>query len=158
MSIIANLLIIFSITCFILALFDAKPKTYVSNVPNTKLVNEVILFTNVILQKKGIKRFPTFRIQYYKHKKWSGYFNNEIVVYLKNHDDIPSLTNTVLHEVGHYIQSKTQQKEFKKYEEYTETLGYFNNPFEVDARNFASKWQKECITHLINKGVIGIKS
>ena len=159
-STVSILLLIFSVTCFSLALLPGnnKRQTYVSTIPKTKLVWEVILFSNSILHGHGIRHFPSYRILYYRHPKMAGYFRgNEIVVYLKNHDDIPMLINTVLHEVGHYIQSKTEQKEFKLYGEYTKKVGYYNNPFEVAARKFASKWEKDCISHLINKGVVKIE-
>ena len=160
MSTVSTLLLIFSVICFCLALLPGiyKQQTYVSKIPKTKLVWEVILFTNNILHGHGIKHFPTYRILYYRHPKMAGYFRgNEIVVYLKNNDDIPMLINTVLHEVGHYIQSKTEQKEFKLYGEYSSKVGYYNNPFEVAARKFAAKWEKDCISHLIHKGVVKIE-
>lgn len=129
--------------------------TWVSNVSNKRLIQEIIWYCNDILYNKGIKHFPPFRISYYKHRSYLGVFNNkEIVIYIKNNPDIQILTNSVLHEVNHFIQCQTDIKEYLKYEAYTKTLGYNSNPLEIQCINFAEKWTTPCLGHLRLKKII----
>jgi hypothetical protein len=129
--------------------------TWVSNVSNRQMIQEIILYCNDILYQKGIKHFPPFKISYYKHTKYLGVFNNkEIVIYIKNNPDIQTLNNSVLQEVNHFIQSQTDTKEYLKYEVYTKALGYYKNPIEIECRHFAIKWSKSCLRHLHTKNII----
>ncbi len=59
--------------------------------------------------------------------------------------DIVYSVRSVLHELAHHYQtSRDGATEFdRKYDEYTETYGYQNNPYEVEAREFETKWQPE---------------
>ena len=129
-------------------------KKWKSNVPYTRLVSEIIQFTGSYLYEKKIKKYPLFKIQYYKHKKYAGVFNGEVVVYLKSNPDIPTLVNTVLHEVMHYVQSQTD-KQYKHYYSFTASVGYWLNPFEIEARAFADQYAESCIKHLASKQLIG---
>jgi hypothetical protein len=126
---------------------------WVKQVPYTQLVEETIRYTNNILYEKKITHFPRFIIHYYRHKKYAGQFDGKVIVYLKSNPDIPVLVNTVLHEVMHYIQSKTD-KQFKLYGQYTRSYGYRNNPLEIEARAFAEKHCKPCLKYLESKQLI----
>lgn len=129
--------------------------TWVSNVTNVQMIQEIIWYCNDILYLKGINHFPPFRISYYKHRSYLGVFNNkEIVIYIKNNPDIQTLTNSVLHEVSHFIQCQTDTKEYLKYEVYTKTLGYNSNPLEIQCIKFAEKWTTPCLCHLRSKKII----
>jgi hypothetical protein len=79
---------------------------------------------------------------------------DHITIYLKNHNDIPSIVDTVLHEVCHHIQNKSRKKEYKLYGHYTKKYGYRNNPLEIDSRDFAKKNTKSCIKYLENRKII----
>ena len=59
--------------------------------------------------------------------------------------DIVSHINLILHELAHHYQtSRDGAAEFdRKYDEYTETYGYIDNPYEVEAREFEMKWWPE---------------
>jgi membrane protein YdbS with pleckstrin-like domain len=126
---------------------------WVRQAPYTTLVREIILFTNIILVQKGIKHFPSFKIRYYRHKKYSGLYTGEVIVYLENNREIPELVDTVLHEVQHYIQSLTD-RQYKHYDRYTAERGYWNNPFEAECREFAAKHRDSCLKHLEDKQLI----
>ncbi len=120
-------------------------------VPYTILINEIIKYTGPILTANKIKTYPHFRIRYYEHKKQMGVFysgSSEIGIYLKNHKTLLSLVDTVLHEVAHFIQQKADGKEYKKYNNYTNQFGYYDNPLEIEARAFAKKHRKDCLRHL----------
>jgi len=59
--------------------------------------------------------------------------------------DIVLHSRLLLHELAHHLQSsKLGSAEFLgTYDEYTETYGYLNNPYEVEAREFEAKWWPE---------------
>ena len=82
-----------------------------------------------------------------------GKFDNEIAVYTKNHNNVVQLVDTVLHEVCHYIQANTNS-DFDNYKTYTKKHGEWNNPFEVEAREFASEHLNNCLLHLEEKGLV----
>jgi len=136
--------------------FENKSKTWIKHpqTPYTFIVRETIRFCGGILYKNGVKYYPHFKICYYRNKKYAGLFNNsKVVIYLKNNPDIPTLVNSVLHEVKHYMQSETD-RQFKRYDEYTRKLSYMNNPFEVEARAFADQHLAEALKYLESKKMI----
>ena len=59
--------------------------------------------------------------------------------------DIISNISRVLHELAHHCQtSRDGAEEFdRKYDEYTKTYGYIDNPYEVEARELEMKWWPE---------------
>jgi hypothetical protein len=121
------------------------------NVPYTRLVKEIIYFSGKILLDEKIKYYPSFEIKYYKSKKLMGSYNgsnDHITIYLKNHKDIPSIVDTVLHEICHHIQNKSKKDTYKLYGHYSKKYGYKNNPLEIDSRKFANKHTLPCIKHL----------
>lgn len=119
-----------------------------------KIVQEVIYYTNDILYKKRIDCFPSFKIYYSQHKKYLGDYLTVISIYIPNHkDDLLSLVDTVLHEIEHFIQDKTNP-DFANYDSYTKQLGAWDNPFEIEARQFASENLYDCLKYLETKNVI----
>ncbi|MFM7710828.1 MAG: hypothetical protein ACKO5C_07920 [Ferruginibacter sp.] len=77
-----------------------------------------------------------------------------IYIYLKNNNSVVELVNTVLHELGHYVQSKTDPDWFSNYDDYTEAFGYYNNPLEIDSRSFAEEWTTPCLFYLRDQKII----
>ena len=128
-------------------------KKWKPNVPYTRLVSEIIQFTGPFLAERKIRTYPPFKICYYKHKKYAGVFNGEVVIYLKSNPDISTLVSTVLHEVRHYEQSKTDTQ-YKQYNTLTASVGYWDNPFEIQARAFAEQYTDSCIQYLASKQFI----
>jgi len=59
--------------------------------------------------------------------------------------DIIRHIQLLLHELAHHLQSsRLGSAEFlRKYDEYTETYGYQNNPYEVEAMEFEMRWWPE---------------
>jgi hypothetical protein len=130
-------------------------KECISNVPTTRLVREIVWYTNDILWQKGIKQFPQIKISYHKSKKLMGkYVNTTIVIYIRNHDDIMSIVNTILHEIHHFVQDKANPVEFARYEYYLKTFGHSKNPLEMECFKFADYWAGHCMTLLIKKCII----
>lgn len=123
-------------------------------VSDTILIKETILFFGPILREKGVRHYPTFKISYYKHPKFGGtYSNNKIVIYIKNNEDIIDLLLCVGHECAHHSQAHTN-KQYSRYDEFTKAWGYYNNPFEDEARNFSYEWLEPCLKHLAAKRII----
>jgi hypothetical protein len=165
-----SLILCVSISILLLLYLDGKKfsiksilfgnKYWDLNVPYTKLVKEIITFSGEILLKEKIKYYPSFEIKYYKSKKKMGCYDgsqDHITIYSKNHNDIPSIVDTVLHEVCHHIQNKTRKKEFKLYGHYTNKYGYRDNPLEIDSRDFAKKNTMSCIKYLESSKIISAK-
>lgn len=137
---------------------ERDDKKWVSKVPYTRLVREVVLFTNDILIEKNIKRFPRCKICYHGNKKQLGFFDNtHIVVFINNHDDIPAIVSTVLHEINHFIQMKTDSQEYDQYLENMKFYGYDKHPLELDCLRFEKKWLQPCLKHLQSMGIISKK-
>lgn len=126
-----------------------------SNVSTSRLIHEIILFTNDILWKQGISHFPICKISYYPHKKYLGAFDGQkIIIYVKNVTDVYTLTVVVLHEVRHYIQAQVEVQNYARYEKYAETFGYIFNPLEIQCHFFALKWFDPCIEYLFSRNII----
>lgn len=66
--------------------------------------------------------------------------------------DIVYSVSRILHELAHHYQaSRDGAEEFdRKYDEYTETYGYIDNPYEVEAREFETKWWPD-FEHLLKE-------
>ena len=123
-------------------------------VSDTKMIQETILFFGPILREKGVRHYPTFKISYYHHPKFGGtYSNNKIVIYIKNNEDVIDLLLCLGHELAHHLQAHTN-KQYSRYDEFTKAWGYYNNPFEYEARIFAHEWIEPCLKHLAEKGII----
>ncbi|HPR13678.1 MAG TPA: hypothetical protein PLV06_14925 [Bacteroidales bacterium] len=143
-------LLINVVISFIISLRQTR---WVRLAPYTRIVSEAILYTNDILAEKKIKQFPGYRIRYYRHKKYAGVFDGTVTVYMGSNPGISELVDTVLHEVQHYIQSQTD-RQYKYYDKYTAERGYWDNPFEVECREFASRHRDACLRHLETKKLI----
>jgi len=129
-------------------------KKWISNVSYSTLVRETIHYTNDILYQKGIKYFPTYKVSYYRHKKRMGVLNgSEIVIYCKNHNNVPEFVDTILHEVGHFIQICTDTQAFNPTSSPTKN-GMVDNSLEKEACQFAEKWLDHCMDYLLDRKII----
>ena len=127
---------------------------WVINAPFTKVIQESVYFTNNILYTKGIKHFPKFQISYYHHKRFQGYYNNNVItIFKKKNKTISDAIEITLHEVAHFIQNHTDER-YKEYETYSAAVGYDKNPLEVEAREFASQHLNDCLIYLEKKGLV----
>ena len=169
-SIVIKFIFWVSLLIYVILFWDEKKSTILSfffgnnnwnlNVPYTRLVKEIIAFSGEILLNEKIKYYPSFEVKYYKSKKMMGCYDgsqDHITIYLKNHSDIPSIVDTVLHEVCHHIQNKSRKKEYKLYGHYTQKYGYRNNPLEIDSRDFAKKNMMSCIKYLERRKIISAR-
>ena len=145
-------IIFLSVLVFLIGLIGyylEEPSIPISNltIHKTTFVNLVIDWCHIHIPSK-IKNKPTFVVKYYPTKNTHGVYNpsnNLIVIYVNTHQTIEHLVNTIIHE---YIHADQRNRSFTKmYDQYTQELGYWYNPYEIKARQEAAKYQKECIRY-----------
>jgi hypothetical protein len=145
------------IVCFcLLMMWLEKQKD--NSIPLNRLSIPKSTFIRLVLQwchrnlRHSNTLSPTYEISYYKRKGRCGHYDSNahnIVIYVNKHADVLSLTNTIIHE---YIHARQGKKEIKRsYKYYTQKLGYWNNPYEIEARSVAEENQLRCLLELQQK-------
>ena len=125
-------------------------------IPYTRFIDEIVKYSAPHLLSNSIKKYPRVKVIYRKHQSVRGRYRSgkkTIEVYVHPKIKVDQLVKTTLHEVRHYMQHKIDPY-FQYYDYYTERHGYEQNPFEIDARTYASNHQRKCIEHLEAKGYI----
>ena len=80
---------------------------------------------------------------------------NKIEIFLGHHDDVYELVDSLLHEVTHYKQYRTNPRKMKiEYIALLNQFGYKKHPMELEADITAKKFQKECLFYLESNGFI----
>jgi hypothetical protein len=125
-----------------------------SNVPYTRLINEVVKYTAPHLLSHAIKKYPKVKVIYRKHRSVRGRYRSgkkTIELYVHPKIKVNQLVKTTLHEIKHYIQHRTDPN-FTYYDLYNQKYGYEKNEFEIDAREFANNQLEPCLSYLrVNK-------
>ena len=139
---------------------EIKPmkKYYNIKVTKAKFVNEVLNWCmNNMDYPIGHKYYPQVKICYYKTKRsrFGDYTSNIrlIRIFINNHTSVEELINTVIHEYTHYLDMPSQQDQ-KEYNRYLKQKGYYDNPFEINARETADKYTSICLKAMKRKGLI----
>jgi hypothetical protein len=105
----------------------------------------------------GHKYYPQVKIYYYKTKRnrFGDYSSNVslIRIFINNHTSVEELVDTIIHEYTHYLQMTTQQHQ-KEYNRYLKQKGYYDNPFEINAREAADKYTSIYLKDMKLKGLI----
>ena len=118
-------------------------------VPKNQYVEMVVEWCHNNLKNPNTKK-PGVTIKYHKNKKVHGIYDpstHGILIYINTHNTIRELTNTVIHE---YIHSRQKNRSFNKmYDLYNQSVGYQNNPFEVESRMISKKKERECVMELV---------
>ena len=93
------------------------------------------------------------KIHYYRHKKYGGRFlfnSKQIVIYVYDDLTLEYIVETVIHEFYHFIQlqKKAHEQDYNKkhYE-----VGYWNNPFEIEARKVAMQHRENCLKWVLKQ-------
>lgn len=117
--------------------------------PGTNLLGDLL---EEFCSEKGLGK-PPARVNLYSREEYIEETgdNKTAARYSANKDQIavsPDIVfeiRLILHELAHHYQtSREGSEEFdRKYDEYTETYGYIDNPYEVEAREFETKWWPE---------------
>lgn len=130
--------------------FDSEEQaTPISNltISKTAFVKIVLDWCHIHIPNT-IKNKPDVVVKYYKTKNTFGIYNssnNSIVIYVHNHQTVEHLINTIIHE---YIHARQRNRSFTKmYDQYTRDRGYWDNPFEIEARQEAAKYQTDCMSY-----------
>ena len=136
----------------ILRLFERLPSSKVVGdlkIPKRKFVLLVLDWcsSNLGKQKQGYK----LDIKYYRPKGFSGlYFNqtNTIQIFVFDELDLLDLTEIIIHEYVHHLQysNKKTDSEYKKYQS---EVGYWDNPFEIEARDISKKMRNLCYDDIV---------
>lgn len=91
------------------------------------------------------------KIHYYPNKKFGGKFqsyNKQIIVYMYPDLRLEDLVDIIIHEYIHHLQfskTSTEQEYNKKLAE----VGYWDNPFEIEARKLAQQHRRECLDWIL---------
>lgn len=102
------------------------------------------------------KYYPKVEIKYYINKKANGDYssNSQIIrIFINNHNSIEGLVGTIIHEYTHYLQMPNKKNQIE-YTQYNKTKGYYNNPYEIEAREKAKIYTPKCIKDLCKLGYI----
>ena len=98
----------------------------------------------------------SLEVKYYTHKRHHGVYHTgsrTIRVYVNNHCNIGELTDTVIHEYHHYMYMRHNSHQ-QEYNRFTDQRGYQDNPYEIAARECASKYYKACMKDLYDQGIL----
>jgi len=106
----------------------------INNIEN----NQIPLYLKIIYRK------PTKRLGYYQS------YDKMVVIYIDDSIDLYTLTDTTIHEYIHHLQMPSKKYE-KEYSDKLITYGYENHPMEIEARNLAKKYRKQCYDEIISK-------
>jgi len=102
----------------------------------------------------GTIRYPyQLKIHYYRHKKFGGRYlfnGKQIVIYMYDDLDINYLIDTVIHEYRHHLQFDKKVLE-QDYDKKLKEVGYWNNPFEIDARMVALQHRENCLKWVLKR-------
>lgn len=143
------------ISCYVLFLiwlFHESPtdfKVKDLRIPKKRFVMIVLQWCSEHLETT--KHRYDLKIFYYPNKKYGGKFqsyNKQIIIYLYPDLRLEDLADIIIHEYIHHIQfseTSTEQEYNKKLVE----NGYWNNPYEVEARELAHRHRKECLDWIL---------
>lgn len=117
-------------------------------IPSKELVQEVVEWCmgNIILGKQRRVR-PTIRINNSTKGSVLGeyfYQSKTIEIYYRKHKTIRELIETIIHEYVHHLQIRHYRDDMK-YDAMDRKVGYYNNPYEVEARMISKKYREQCI-------------
>ena len=116
-----------------------------------KLVKMVIEWgKNNIVYGKSRRIIPSIKINYKKSGNLLGTYSFKskvIEIFVRKHETLESIVDTIIHEYVHHLQLRNQNDDMK-YDSNSRRVGYYDNPFEVEARELARKYRKQCIADL----------
>jgi hypothetical protein len=117
-------------------------------IPKSQFANLVLKWCYNRINHAQIK-MPQLIVSYEKDTRIWGVYRpskNQMVIYVHKHETIRELTNTIIHEFVHATQ---KNRSFNaSYDEFNKSLGYWNNPYEIESRAIAKDNEEECILEL----------
>jgi hypothetical protein len=124
------------------------------NIPKSKFINMVNDWCDNNIRTTTRPK-PTIEIRYNRNKKYDGIYypsTNTMVIHINNTNNLLKLTNTTIHEYTHYNQNRRGFN--KKYEQYNNDIGYWNNPYEIESRIESDKHQYKCLKDILTNNTI----
>jgi len=104
----------------------------------------------------GNKKIPGIVVRYVKQDKFLGLYcsaGKNIIIYVKAHENLLQLTNTVIHEYDHFLRIRNL-KDQKNYNKVLDKIGYDRHPLELFARETAEKYELNCFKEMAEKGLL----
>ena len=117
-------------------------------IPKSQFANLVLKWCYNRINHAQIK-MPQLIVSYEKDTRIWGVYRpskNQMVIYVHKHETIRELTNTIIHEFVHATQKNGSFN--ASYDEFNKSLGYWNNPYEIESRAIAKDNEEECILEL----------
>ena len=145
------------ISCYVLFLiwlFHESPtdfKVRDLKIPKKRFVMIVLQWCQENLETTKFRY--DLKIYYYPNKKFGGKFqsfNKQIIIYIHPDLKLIDLTDIIIHEYVHHIQFSMESTE-QDYNKMLVKNGYWNNPFEVQARKLAQQHRKECLKWILSQ-------
>ena len=151
-----DIFLYFSISCFSLCLillnfssFTTSKKVRDIKIPKIQFVSKVLEWcsSNIGSNKQGYQ----LDLKYYRNNEFAGYYFNQtktIQIFVFDELDLLDLTEIIIHEYVHHLQysNKKTDSEYKKYQS---EVGYWNNPFEIEARDISKKMRNLCYDDIV---------
>ncbi len=103
--------------------------------------------TNLGNQKKGY----LLDVKYYRPKEFAGYYfsnTRTIQIFVFDELDLLDLTEIIIHEYVHHLQYANKKTDVE-YSKYQSEVGYWNNPFEIEARAISKKLKNQCYEDVV---------
>lgn len=151
-----NTYLIFSIVCFsliiILRLFARLPSNKIVGdlkIPKKKFVLLVLDWCSSNLGR--VRYGYTLDIKYCRPKEFAGYYFNhtrKIQIFVFDELDLLDLTEITIHEYIHHLQYANKKTDVE-YSKYQSEVGYWNNPFEIEARDISKKMRNLCYDDIV---------
>lgn len=90
---------------------------------------------------RGKNYLPNLKISRINNVVWSDYdpSDDTIRVYYNQIKSVNHLVRMIIHEYTHYVQLPSDRQD-RLYSKYEKEVGYWDNPFEVEARNNEKKY------------------
>lgn len=143
------------ITCYILFLiwlYREQPADF--KVKDLKITKRkfVLLGLQWCFEHLGTTKHQyDLKIYYYPNRKFRGKFqsfNKQIIIYIHSDLKLIDLSDIIVHEYVHYLQFSDKLVE-QDYNKKLAEVGYWNNPYEQEARSIAEKNRKHCLNWII---------
>ncbi|MFZ9940463.1 MAG: hypothetical protein ACO3GN_09260, partial [Bacteroidia bacterium] len=99
---------------------------------------------NNIAYKNTIR--PDYLIKHYAHSIYAGRYHpasRKCVFFIHKGQAIREIVNVVIHEFVHARQHN--EDNLQMYDKYLQKVGYERNPYEIEARKVANKYEDDCL-------------
>ena len=118
-------------------------------IPKIQFVSKVLEWcsSNIGSNKQGYQ----LDLKYYRNNEFAGYYFNhtrKIQIFVFDELDLLDLTEITIHEYIHHLQYANKKTDVE-YSKYQSEVGYWDNPFEIEARRLSKKLKKQCYDDIV---------